>query len=417
VNDRVQSGGRRIEGWYSAYALEGVVVAGLIPILLPVFVSRFSLGGVGYVMAAFSLGGLLAPLWGELADKHSLHRALLTGGLLVTAGSLLALAFTGSLATWLLLAFISGSGSSAAATVANMFIVENHPKAEWDSRIGWLQSFYGAGQVAGLIMAAALIGLGKTDALIVSALLAVAAAGISVWKAPSPHPQTPFRPSLPHTARHIDWPIASPPRMYHITIAALRDIEGIAQSNFGIFLLAWVFSYGGATVVFSQYPVLMRNAFHIGTTESSVAFGAAAAIGLLLYAPAGRLTDRLAPRFVLLVGLAVRVIAIGAMFVLLLVHTLGWLAVVAFAAIVLAWSLLSVSSTVLVARISPIGEGSGIGLFNASTAVAGILGAAVGGWVAERWSYPAALIFATAIAALGLFGIVLRTHAPKPQSI
>ena len=35
-----------------------------------------------------------------------------------------------------------------------MFIVEYKPKQEWDARVGWLQTFYGIGQAAGLGLAA-----------------------------------------------------------------------------------------------------------------------------------------------------------------------------------------------------------------------------------------------------------------------
>ena len=58
-----------LEPWYLAYGLQGATVAGLAPILLPLAVStQGSAAHVGLVMAAFNLGGLLAPLWGGLAD-------------------------------------------------------------------------------------------------------------------------------------------------------------------------------------------------------------------------------------------------------------------------------------------------------------------------------------------------------------
>jgi len=165
--------------------------------------------------------------------------------------------------------------------------------------------------------------------------------------------------------------------------------------------------------VFSQYPVLMHTAYGIGTASSSLAFGAAAALGLLLYAPAGRWSDRRSPRLVVQMGLVLRLAAIAAMLAVMVVHRLEWLSLLAFAVIVIAWSLLSVSSTGLVARISPVGEGSGLGVFNAATAVAGVIGAAVGGWVAGRWGYRAALELATAGSLLGLILTFVRSRSPR----
>lgn len=56
-----------VEPWYVAYGLLGTAVAGLVPIMLPLAVH--SGGGpahVGWVVAAYNLGGLTAPLWGTL---------------------------------------------------------------------------------------------------------------------------------------------------------------------------------------------------------------------------------------------------------------------------------------------------------------------------------------------------------------
>lgn len=56
--------------------------ASLAPIGLPLAISR--MGGaaeVGLAVAAVSVGGLSAPLWGSLADRARLHRWVLAGGL------------------------------------------------------------------------------------------------------------------------------------------------------------------------------------------------------------------------------------------------------------------------------------------------------------------------------------------------
>jgi fucose permease len=70
---------------------------------------------------------------------------LLAGGLLATALGLAVFPFTTLPMAWLGLALLAGLGAAAAATVANLFVVEAHPQIEWDDRIGWLQTFYGGG--------------------------------------------------------------------------------------------------------------------------------------------------------------------------------------------------------------------------------------------------------------------------------
>jgi len=386
---------RWVEPWYLAYALLGATVAGVVPILLPLTVSRaHGATEVGLVMATVSLGGLTAPLWGRLADRHRLHRWLLAGGLAVTAAGLAAFPFTAVPAIWLGLALVQGMGAAAAATVANLFVVEVHPQVEWDARIGWLQTFYGGGQVAGLLLAGA---LGQTH-LRLGLLIAAALAALALlpgWvSTQTPSRLLPTRPVLLHPARHGEWAICSPQRLFHhLTWDALRKLGSSARSPFDLFLVAWLLSFGGAAAIFSLYPVLMEQLYGVQPGLSSWAFGAAAALGLALYSPAGRWSDRSGPAHVLRVALAVRLLAFLGLLMLGFTRYggRGYLALLAFLFVVLSWSLLSVSGTALTAELSPVGEGEGMGLFNAATAVAGVIGSAVGGWIAGRWGYRPAL--------------------------
>ena len=73
-----------------------------------------------------------------------------------------------------MLAGILGLGFAAANTVANMFIVEVHPREEWDSRIGALNALSGLGQVAGLLLAGLIGGRYALSFGVAAALVAAA---------------------------------------------------------------------------------------------------------------------------------------------------------------------------------------------------------------------------------------------------
>lgn len=395
-----------IEPWYLAYALLGAAAAGMAPILLPLAVSRIgSAASVGLVMAAFSLGGLTAPLWGGLADRFRLHRGLLAGGLLVVAVGLAAFPFVATLSAWFVLSLLQSIGVASAATVANLFVVEAHPRPEWDERIGWLQTFYGGGQMAGLVLAGVLSQVSLHVALFAAA--ALTAVGILPGWLATRTPLGPARPRpvLLHPARHGEWAIGSPQRLFHhMDAEAWKQLRSALRSPFGNFLGVWLLTFGGAAAVFVLYPVLMQQAHGIAPGASSIAFAIAAGLGLALYSPAGRWSERLGAARVLRVGFGVRLIAFLALLGLGFMHPGGedWFALVAFAFAVLAWSLLSVSGTALTASLSPVGQGPGMGIFNATTALAGVIGAALGGWVAGQWGYNAVPGLAAVGVGLGL---------------
>ena len=395
---------RWVEPWYLAYAMQGALVAGLLPILLPLAVSRAgNVANIGLVMAAFSLGGLTAPLWGGLADRFRLHRWLLVGGLLITSGGLVVFSSTMQPAIWIGLALFLGLGAAGAATVANLFVVEAHPKSEWDERIGWLQTFYGIGQVGGLLLAGVLSQTDLRIGLIVGAVLSGIAALLGWTTTKTPAIPLTSKPVLLHPARHGEWVTSSPQRLFHhLDLTAIRKLGPSLRSPFGLFLIVWLLAIAGSAAFFSQYPLLMQKVYGIPPNVSSIAFAVVAGLGLVLYSPAGNWSEHYGPVRVIRAALGIRWIAYIGLFALAFAH-LGFqngLALFAFAFVVCAWSLISVSGTTLAAQLSPVGEGEGLGIFNATNALAGVIGASLGGWAAGLWGY-------NSIAALAVVGIAL----------
>jgi DHA1 family tetracycline resistance protein-like MFS transporter len=410
---------RWVEPWYLAYAFLGATIGGLAPILLPLAVSQTgSATHIGLVMAAFNLGGLTAPLWGILADRYRLHRWLLSGGLIVTASGLGIFPFTRTQGAWLGFALLQGIGATSAATVANLFVVEVHSRSEWDKRIGWLQTFYGGGQVSGLLLAGFLSQTNLKVALLIASGVTLLAAflGWSTTRTPAT-PQV-VRPVLPRLSPHSESVVGSPQHLYHhLHLDALGRLIQESPSPFGLFLSLWLISFMGSAAFFSLYPVLMKHVYGVGPGLSSVGYAIAAGIGLAFYSSAGGWSDRFGAKPVIKSGLGIRLLAFLGLFVLGATHSgQGWLALLGFLFIVLSWSLLSVSGTALTAQLSRSNEGEGMGVFNAVTATAGVIGAALGGWVAGRWGYNAATVVAIGGVATGLLLSVTRLKLVKSQS-
>lgn len=127
---------------------------GLAPILLPLLVESAGLENVGLVVAALYIGQVLSPVLGNLADRTWRYNLLYLAGYALLAAGCSGFALSNMTLLWAIFAFVMGTGVGASNTVSYSYIVEFHPRKEWDERLGWLQTFYGTGQSMGLMVAA-----------------------------------------------------------------------------------------------------------------------------------------------------------------------------------------------------------------------------------------------------------------------
>jgi MFS transporter, DHA1 family, tetracycline resistance protein len=417
---RFTSGWRQwVAPWYLAYALLGATTGGLVSIFLPLGIDRTGTAAhVGLVMAMVAVGQLTAGLWGALADRFRLHRTLFAGGTVAVVVAFIGFAGAPDVLVWIVLALILGFGTAAANTVANLFIVEGHPKAEWDERIGWLQGLYNAGVVGGLLLASLLTHLAlRVDFLVGAALTAVAA--VLGWATTRTPPRTAASPAADPAAAHggpeAEWLNNTPQRVFHgLTLGGLKRMLSSVRTPFGLFMLVWLLANVGAAGVNTLYPLMMRNAFGVQPRAASALMAAATAASLLLYAPSSLLAKRLGGTSVLRFALVGRVAALAGLTVLAFSAFAGreWLAAAAFGAMVLAGPLFTVSGTVIASNLATGEEGESMGIYNATTALGGLGGSVLAGLVAGAWGYRAApaLGLAGVGAALVLGLLVRRTH-------
>jgi predicted MFS family arabinose efflux permease len=94
------------------------------------------------------------------------------------------------------------------------------------------------------------------------------------------------------------------------------------------------------------------------------------------------------------------------------------LALAGFVALVLAWPLLAVSGTALVAELARGEKGEALGLFNASSSLAGAVGAFLGGWMMTAAGYGMVCVAAAVMVALAVLGAGggSRRHAESPSA-
>ena len=393
------------EPWYSAYALLGVVVAGIIPILLPLHIIRSqNATSVGLVMAVLSSGMLASPLWGTLVDRRRYHRQVFWLGLCLLAISLIMLLFVSSLLLQALLALSIGIGSAAAATVANLFIVEFHPEQQWNARLSSLQMHYGGGQVVGLIIAGLFHDF-SSYGLFIAALLVVLALGFALQVPKPPEIPPSKRAAVMRPSLHLGLPFigllnhSHRPNFKYIS-KALR----LLGTPFGRFLLVWFTVTAGFAAFFALYPLLMERIYNLSASFASWGFAGAVAMSLFFYRRAGIWSHKLGSLRLLRLSLSLRLLAFSCLGLLANFGSDTWnraaIALVFFTLVVLTWPLLSVSGTGLAASLSGLSKGEALGIYNSVTAFAGIIGCALAGLLASLGNY-------SSLPWIPVFGLVL----------
>jgi MFS family permease len=388
-----------VERWFLAYACLGVVQGGMLPLLLPLSAGRAAHAGT--IVGVMNLAGLTAPFWGHLADRRRLHRQVLLGGMLTIFVALLLMPANLGLPLKAAVAGVLGLGFAAANTVANMFIVEVRPREEWDARIGALQALGGMGQVTGLLLAG-FIGGRYALAFGVAAALVAAAVPIA-WM----------------TLRRIQVPVArmtatahpplggegwasAPQRLFHVlSLRGLVTLVREMEMPFARLLGVWFVAFVATSAVLTMFPLSLIRAFGVPLRLPATTYAFAAAASLFLYPLAAYAARQQGARRVLRAGFAVRTVAVAILAVAFLSQA-GEVSLVlaGFVITVMAWPLLGVSGTALAAELAPGEKGEALGLFNASTSLAGAIGAFLGGWAVEAFSYGTVCLICTTLVAL-----------------
>jgi MFS family permease len=397
---------RYLAPWYLAYLILGLINSGMLPFLLPLAVASAAhdLNSIAYVIGAYNAGLLPAPLFGVLAERHRFFRPVFFGGFITLSLGLASIPEASNLAAWIVLALLCGLGVGAVATVAPLFVVDFAPKSEWNPRIGWLQSFSGAGQLAGLLLA----GLIARGPLAYGFWLAAALSALAlvVGQIGLPSGGRRHGMSLPPLAwGHLMGGFHSGPPVggllqhsHHLQGAALRRLPSSLGGGFGRFLLAWAAVNFGVAPFFAYYPLIMKTSYSIVPTTTALLYALAAAVGIGLFVLAGRMAQGYGPHLVFRLGLAVRMAGFGVLAGLTLVRpsSVSAAAMLGFTLVMLAWPVLSVSGTGLAAILTPIGEGAAMGLLAASNAMATVAGTFLAGPLVEALGYRVAPLIAIA---------------------
>ncbi len=397
------------EPWYWGYLFQGCVVLGIAPILLPIIVAQGQgPAHVGLVVAMFYTGQVISPLIGKLADRTRQFGLIFLGSFALLALGLMGFALVTDILLWCLFAFIQGAGAGAGNTTAYSYIVEFRPEPEWDARLGWLQTFYGTGQAAGLLIAAAIqsqamVGLWACALLMIPGFLLARIGLPGISRRKSARTAAPLTHNVP-AMTHARTPASILRHYEHLSRPKLKALGAQWWSYFGLFMLSWFLLMLGTWMVYNLYPLLMKNAFNIPAGLSSLYYGIAALIGIFFYAPSGSWAVKFGSSKVVFMGIIATLGSISGMAVMLMFgqNVQAWLVPPVFILLPVAWSPMIVAGTALTGKLCSGSQGSAMGLFNATTAMASVSAALLAGGIAQKLGYGAICWTAAIVVGTGL---------------
>jgi hypothetical protein len=293
----------------------------------------------------------------------------------------------------------------AASTVGSMFIVENAPKIEWDRRIGTLQSWLGAGQVVGLMLAGTLASSHQLVAFEASALALLFGAAIGWRYAPAPGKRVARAEIRPKPAVGGD-AAAVHHQSHHLSLSGLRAVVRLPAGGLAKFLGVWLLALAATSAVSTMLPVAMTHEYQTTALLPSAAYAVGMAASLPFYGPSGRWEAATSSYHVMLAGFGGRMVLLAGMAAFGFLHRdwAVWAILAGFVLTQVIWPLLAVGSTTLAVTLNPAHRGAGLGLLNASTAAAGTIGGVLGGLITEEAGY--ASLCAVACVAVSLAALM-----------
>jgi hypothetical protein len=249
-------------------------------------------------------------------------------------------------------AFLFGLAAAAGLTLGTLFVLGWYATPDVDAQIGWLQTWMGAGQVVGLVVAGLVadrlhLTLAGAAPLVLAAVLAfrLAAPALGRTSAGPAH-------ALVQPARTE---VAGPLHGHHVAAFGPARWPVLRDQRLLTFLVPWAAAMIGSTPIFSVYPLLMQQRFGVTTSQAAWGYAAAALVGTGLYEVAGWCTRRAGARLVLLLSYLARALALAGMVAALVRHGAGGWALLSFGLLVASWSFLSVAGNIRCTEVAPTG--------------------------------------------------------------
>lgn len=358
----------------------GFVIAlgyGVVAPALPEFARSFNVGvtAASAIVSAFAIMRLVfAPSTGRLVNRFG-ERPMYLLGLLIVALSTLASAFAQSYWQLMLFRGLGGIGSVMFSVSAMGLMIRISPPAIRGRVSGLYSSSFVLGSITGPLLGGALVGFGLRVPFVVYAVALFGAIAVVHLQLRDSTLAT-----IDENASVAVMPLASAMRL-----GAYRSAVATAA------IFGWVYAMRVSLVPLYFAIVLKQPNGVAGLALATYACG-----DVLAMMPAGRLSDRIGRRPLIIAGMIVLALATLA---LALTHSVG----IAFASTLVAGLGTGMVSPSQQAALADIMFGHGRGgpvlvTYQMSQDMGTVIGPVAGGFLAQEWGFPTAFTFTAILA-------------------
>jgi len=405
--------------WYYSYLPHGMA-GGATSALIPLF--AYALGGnlweVGLIAAVTSIASVPAfVLWGYLSDRLRRRKVFLLIGFLGGAGSLAAMAASGTILELSLANLLIGFLGAASAPVGAVLVMETAERRMWPARLARLSRMGGIGWTAGLALGVVWLGVGSDlfgslpamrALFVLGAALSAAGAAFAAWSLREPL-VTVDRRAVDVVDHHmrIERVRYLPFRLLHFFDLRNHRSRVPLPRPLRVYLGSVFLLFTGFTAFYGFFPIFLRDALTLSGTDVFVVYLASHVTSVVAYARTGAWVASRGSRPVQIHAALGRAALFPSFFVLAIVP-LPFLArygalLALHAGVGLCWAVLNVAGSTLVSRLADEkGHARAMGTYNAMQAFGAILGPLLGGAVAQVGGYGAAFAASVAFVLLGV---------------
>jgi MFS family permease len=430
--------GKRMPRWYLGSGVHNVADGGgstLIPLFLSATLGG-SVGSVGLVSAATSMASVPCSVgWSELSDRIQKRKVFILVDYFGTGLLFVLMGLCDTLEQFLGLNILYGIVAAASVSMGTIIITETMEAKRWTEAIGTYTGVGGVGWIIGLLVSGIWLEVGiraipslnpLRGLFFILAAMSFAGGFIALRLLPDPKPK-PFAPEhidklVVFQGRMIERPRHLPLWMYRRKYReAVHEIKSAGETvprPLKHYFLAVLLLFSGFTTVYTPFPIFLKTEIGSGWLEIFLLYIVSSVTSAVMYSRAGEIIPRLGERRTLITINLVRIFLFSSFGVLSILvvggaRLNGWLVFAVLfalqAAIGFFWAFVSVSSTALVSKCAPPGtKGENLGLFNAMVSVGGILGALIGGGVANYLGYAAAFFAGVALVFLGIVALLFN---------